>query len=487
MKNDFGRYILKGVDLPFESHIVERVTERFFTYDKPEKVCYSSDGRYMNHFCVGADPEFMFLQEGGLAPAMSFGLKSGLAFGADQNERLVELRAAPARDVVTVLASVLASLRWLYRYLGSEYRDLTWVAPAFLHGDGMGGHVHFGRKRPNREDEVKGLDGLARIMRACDLFDSDGWTRRCQGDQFHQMYGQYGDIREQKHGYEYRTLPTWLDNPRLAYLVLVLSKLVIIDPDITASWQGKTGDPNRRVSDWDLLRGLAKYYKGRDDDALLLYSMMDVPDKFQFVGGDFRLRWGLSGVTNKISRSSVIPAVIEATAEDTMDLLKYLGEGKKLEMRECAPNFKNSVPAGYEWVPTVLEYRRRPNIGDIFYDMVTHSSMPIVWDFESNVFSIHTPVGYDRAALNKLMTEGDHGEVNINGTGGSRWVVRIGHQWRKGAALAHLRKVLYSGLLPIWKVDEVTEESFGKWSKILQPVKIKKKINKYVEMLKAGV
>lgn len=474
MKNDFGRDLLKGDILPFDRATSERVTEKFFTYDQPKKLGFSPDGRRMNHFMLGADPEFMFVQKGeGPVHATHLGLKAGLAFGADQNDRLVELRAAPSRDAIKVLGSILAELRWLYRYLGESHNTYGWHANAFMAGDGMGGHVHFGRKRPNQDDEVRGLDGLARVMRAVDLFDSEGWNRRAQGDQFNQLYGQYGDIRPQKHGYEYRTLPTWLDNPRLAYLVLVLSKLVIIDPDITASWNRQ-----RAAGDWELLQGLAKYYKGRDDDALILYSMMRDPQSFRFVGGDFRLRWGLTGTTKALAPGCVIPAVIEATEDDLQDLTNLLVGDVPLSMRECAPNFKDSIPTGYQWVPAHLEYRRRPNIGDIFYDMVGHSEAEVHWDFDNRGCQVYVPHGYDATALRKI-AEG----MDIK-TAGTAFMVRIGSEWRKGAQLAQLRRVLYSGLLPLWKVDEVEDGSFKRWAETLQSVSKTKKKHKYASILR---
>lgn len=474
MKTQTGRDILKGSILPCDQDSSRAAYEKFFVYDKPSKLKYSGDGRWINHFCLGADPEFMFVHpDAGPVHATLCGLKAGLAFGADQNDRLVELRAAPYRDAVSVLASILGSLRWLYRYLGENHRTTEWHAPAFAHGDGMGGHVHFGRKRPQREDEVRGLDGLSRVMRACDLFDTAGWARRSKGDQFHQVYGAYGDIRAQKHGYEYRTLPTWLDSPRLAYLVLVLSKLVIVDPDITASWEN-----NKFVGPWQLLQGLAKYYKGRDDDALILYSMMEHPSAFQYRGGDFRPRWGLTGKTEPLPKGMVIPAVIEPTPEDITDMTPYLTGSKALTMRECAPNFRDSIPSGYKWIPSLLEYRRRPNIGDIFYDMVGHAGHPVGWDFDNHGCQIFVPSVYDARLLTKIA-----GDIQIRNNSESNFMIRIGQEWRKGEQLAHLRRVLYSGLLPLWKAESVEDSSFKRWTETVTFISKKHK-SKHLAALK---
>jgi hypothetical protein len=472
MKQQFKRDILKGSTLPLDGATAKAVTEEFFTYRKPETVNFSSAGRRMNHYMLGADPEFMFVTApeygGEVVHATHMGLRSALAFGADQNDRLVELRPAPSRSALEVLGSTLSELRWLYRYL-AEAPDASrqhWIANAFHAGDGMGGHVHFGRKRSQRADEVAGLDGLAKTMRSAGMFDTVGWNRRSQGDQFHQVYGAYGDIRIQKHGYEYRTLPTWLDNPRLGFLVLTLTKLIVLDPDITAKW-----DPTSAKESWKKMQGLAKYYMGRDDDALLLYSMMDNAASFRFQGGDFKERWGLTGKVAGLPAGFVIPGFIEATKEDTADLYTSFTEGTGLRMRETQATWKTQVPEGYSWVPLQIEYRRRPNIGDILYDLVQHSDFGWHWNFDhSRDCVIYCPPWYDSKRLNA-----ERGGIKVSHSNESRFHIRVGHDWRKGTNLAHLRKVLLSGLLPLWSVDSVKQDSHKAFSQQYRS----KKVGKY--------
>lgn len=475
MKHEFKRDMLKGTILPMEGECVTKAMADFFRYEKPAEVSYSVQGRRINHFMLGADPEFMFVIPGGNPEqATRLGLKAGLAFGADQNDRLVELRPAPSRSALEVLASTLAELRFLYRYLsGNPAASLNeWVGSAFLHGDGMGGHVHFGRKRPHQGEEVKGLDGLAKVMRAAQLFDTQGWNRRSQGDQFHQIYGAYGDTRAQKHGYEYRTLPTWLDNPRLGFLVLTLSKLVLVDPDITSMWTEQELDP------WAKLQGLAKYYKGRDDDALLLYSMMESPSGFMYRGGDFRGRWGLNGPVKALGKGFIVPGIIEATPEDISDLFKAFHADAPLTMRECAPTWKTTVPEGYRWLPRYIEYRRRPNIGDILYDLVEHENMPFQWDFDSTRSCvINVPHWFDRTELNKI-----RGDIEVQGGKSEHhFHIRVGQEWRKGALLSHLRRVLLSGALPMWTAEKVLEDSHKVFTSKIKTAKSK---SKYAQLVR---
>ena len=59
--------------------------------------------RLLNHFKLGADPEFAFLNEGKQHSAHDFGLRAGLCFGADNNGRLVELRPRASRYAVEVV------------------------------------------------------------------------------------------------------------------------------------------------------------------------------------------------------------------------------------------------------------------------------------------------------------------------------------------------------------------------------------------------
>ena len=202
---EFLRATLKGEALTVSSEREKR-WQKWSTNHTPlvSPSVFTVSGRHLNHFCVGSDPEFSFATPtGDRVEARNCGLMVGLAAGCDQNERLVELRPWPSVSVVEHVAGILTTLGWMQRVYGSTIFPFIWRAGAFFGGDGMGGHVHFGRKRPTRAEEVAALDGLARVFRVTGLFPVEEWDRRVKGDRLGQIYGAPGDFRIQRHGYEY--------------------------------------------------------------------------------------------------------------------------------------------------------------------------------------------------------------------------------------------------------------------------------------------
>jgi hypothetical protein len=231
--------------------------------------------RLVNRFMVGADPEFTFADSvtNEFVHASHFQLHVGPAFGADLAGRPVELRPAPSRFALDVVASILSELRWMALTVPATL-SYSWISRPYVSRDGIGGHVHFGRKRgrirkdedaPRYEltgqvkEEIEGLDQLTRILEASILLKED-FVKRSRDT----VYGKFGDIRPQRHGYEYRTLPTWLSSPCMAYLVLVLSKLVVYNPELI----------KRIAFNTNTIRNLLAYYKGMDDDALIAFNAL---------------------------------------------------------------------------------------------------------------------------------------------------------------------------------------------------------------------
>src|SRR3990167_7205171 len=103
IKKDFRRLLVeRGIDspahemiagLPVPPPLLQQWMSRF--YQLPDLSLLG--GRLVNHFKVGADPEFVFLSMAELArrDASAFGLAAGVAFGADNCGRIAELRPHP--------------------------------------------------------------------------------------------------------------------------------------------------------------------------------------------------------------------------------------------------------------------------------------------------------------------------------------------------------------------------------------------------------
>src|SRR5271157_3918703 len=309
-----------------EDFRLERWWKKF--HEIPESIILG--GRLVNHYMQGADPEFQLVrreeegdeEDNGLRHAELFGLKAGRAFGADNNGRLVEVRPKPSRNQLEVLGSIHDTLRWMYILLPTV-RDLSWVCGAFLNGDGLGGHVHVARKREKlQEKEVQALDGIARLIEELRLFNKSQLDRRRQGDRFGQIYGVPGDIRKQKYGYEYRTYPSWLDSPWMAYLHLVLTKLAIFDPELVNT---ATGNAKQHI------KSILRYYRGTDDDAELAVWAMERMGLPINQGGDFKGRWGLGGYGKERIEGVFVPDSIPASKGTLEELWGYFAEGKGIK------------------------------------------------------------------------------------------------------------------------------------------------------------
>lgn len=473
----FQKQMLTGnAELPpgVKENVPESVLTKWHTQfwtQTHEPPSLSGPGRLLNHFTIGSDPEFYFQDKGAREklPAFSLGLKVGLAAGCDQNERLVELRPWPSRSVVKHLAGILVALRWLYE-TAPAVRHTNWKAGAFFDADGIGGHVHFGRKGPNRAEEIDALDGLAVTFAAAGLFHLKGWTSRIMGDAHHQRYGHFSDVRLQRHGFEYRTLPSWLDSPVQAFIVLTASKLAMLDPAITKNWHLLAAEWKTRVLAIRQLTALAKYYKGRDDDAAILYhvltSRLFVPGDWQFLGTDFKNRWGIpliSDTKNFLKSNYILPSSIPPNKEDIEDISNYLLYKTKIPTRIPPDTFVHEVPRNYGWLPSLYLPNRVPGLGDLIHDMVDYEALRfnIVQrpggDIEGK-FLVPTIISSrwsdsEKKLANTLFPYEEYNKAIL-------YIPREVFKHRFSALRTYL---LDLGLFPLWRVPDVTPDSFTNW------------------------
>lgn len=429
--------------------------------------------RHLNHFCVGSDPEFMLRMGRDKMAAYSAGLKVGLAAGCDQNERLVELRPYPSVSVMEHVTGILSTLRWLRRTSGNVVNACAWRAGGFWKGDSLGGHVHFGRKRPTRTEEVAALDGLARVLKRSGLFPVFEWDRRIQGDDLNQHYGAPGDFRKQQHGYEYRSLPSWLQSPTTAFISICSSKLAVLDPSITTTWKDNKDETVNR----QLLRGLAKLFKSRDDDAYVLYHLLTCTGDNVFLvdhEGDFAPAWGLANAAAQHvveEEAFILPACICPEPEEVVEMQNHLLNGAVLEFKKYPPRFRTSIPPAYQWLPRVVNTGRRAGFGDLIHNLVKHSTSHVNLDHHNGDFisvngylpSVWSPM--EHALLKKYA-----GNTRINSENSERatgkTIISVPRHLCQAGAITGLRAILTkSGLFPLWTVDEVQEDSFAKWLK----------------------
>lgn len=419
--------------------------------------------RLINRFKIGADPEFIFVNK---VPDISYetgrryrvdaaseGLKTGLAFGADQNGRLIELRPKPSRSCLEVLASLWSELKWMGRFYPNTL-SFEWQCGAFLFGDGIGGHIHFGRKRPTRTEEVTALDKVGGLMYTLGLFPKGEWMQRQEGDERGQRYGRYGDFRPQIHGYEYRTLPSWLDSPVLAYLCMVLAKLAVYDPKLVEKW-GK--DPNH-------IKHLLGFYQGLDDDAAIALKALEVHGLPRHLGGDFKGRWGIDKL-EAVSGITVIPGSIAAASVEIGDLFDFLTKKSTLVAKSVEPTWAPlTVPEGFSTILDRTEVTRVAGMGEILTGLCDLRNLDIEVYAAGETRGLNISPGLIALLEPKweAKLKAFAPDITITPRGSGR-AIGIGDSWRNVRRIQLTKKLLTCGVFPIWKIGSITPETPKEW------------------------
>lgn len=469
-KGELGKVFPLGVRVP-ERKLVKWL-ERLDNL--PE---FSTQRRYVNRFKLGADPEFVVVDPRSSPSeliridAMNLGLSQGLAFGADNNGRLAELRPAPSRSAVRVCASIMNTLRWM-AMLKPKSAQFNWLAGAFLCGDGVGGHVHFGRKRPTRGLETNALDALSDILLALGVFPVEQVNQRRRGDRLHQLYGLPGDIRLQTHGYEYRTFPSWLASPTLAFFVLTLSKLAVHNPEMLL---GLPSTSDRTVQARRLYNFLASY-KEVDDDALLACYVLKRGFPTHW-GWDFKKAWGVGVISTKDEEFplvNVTPSIIPPTEEDVREMFGHLYGGDEISVSMPRPSWSPlTVPGGYSMLIDRSNTILQKGLGEIVWDLCGPGSLKVMVQggggpgkmalLVSPNFAL--PSNWQKLVKVPAMVSREY-EGNT---------IAIPLSWREGDKAKRVKAALLSGAFPIWKVGSVKKGDYQTWAEGVKP-KAKKNV-----------
>lgn len=448
--------------MPFGCDVPKPLLERWINRLSFVPTEFSSQRRYVNRFKIGADPEFIFVTEGERCNAQHLKLAQGLAFGMDNNGRLTEIRPYPSRSVVESVASILTTLRWL-AVLVPKTLSFEWHSGAFLFGDGLGGHVHFGRKRPGRDIEVKALDAIDDELLSLKCYPLAEVKKRRDGDQHNQHYGLPGDYRKQRHGYEYRTFPSWLDSPELAFLTMTLSKLAVQNPRLVQGFV--PSDIMRHVR---RIKNLLAYYKDVDDDARLALMMLSrkIP---VHIGKDFRSRWGLP--TSKeflagVPEVQFIPACIKPDSEDIKEVFDHLLGVKSLSFRVPKPTWSPLVPlSNYTMVlPTVETYQAK-GLGELLFDVVQSKDFTykIQNSREGTKQQFYTIPGSLAAKLPKGWEKLVDKKIRAYGGIHDTQTTIYSLQSAREASFDEARRLLLETVFPYWTIDKVKPDSWEQW------------------------
>lgn len=224
----------------------------------------------INDFLIGCDPEFVLMNEKGQivnsADSPLYWTDEG-QIGWDHNGRVQEFRPEPCKGTFALVRRIGALIR------DKKVTDLNYKLRAGGRAgtESLGGHVHFGFPASKYADDewgeqlrdltdktkqaIPALDTVTRLLEHLDILPLQESANRRKG-----TFGKFGDIRDSSGHMEYRTMASWLYDPRVAYLCLTAAKLAAADPSGAL-------EALKNASSFAGLEGWVARYKGKDTNA----------------------------------------------------------------------------------------------------------------------------------------------------------------------------------------------------------------------------
>jgi hypothetical protein len=220
-------------------------------------------GKRVNTFRIGADPEFVILNGGKIVNVQD--TLTDIEAGYDHGGYVVELRPAPAFGAYTLVKRLQKILKTNAKL--AKIKDHKWKAGAYFYDPAtraitLGGHVHID-KNPKEEEQtllVSALDRLTKYLEDLDILPKEESAKRRNSTT---GYGRFGDIRKSNDGnhIEYRSMSSWLSDPKQAFLALTGAKLAATNPQITLDCL------RPKAHSFEGLKTFFDYYKHKDVDA----------------------------------------------------------------------------------------------------------------------------------------------------------------------------------------------------------------------------
>ena len=208
----------------------------------------------LNDFLLGADPEFIVVEEGHIKqftgrPEMN------VPWGLDHSNWVIEPHPKPEFSVRKLIQNLKVSF--------NDFATVTptgkWRAGAWIHAPErtitLGGHVHVDRPSCTKAQR-DALDLFTQHLEGLDILPQTECVERRRS-----TYGHYGDIRTEHGHFEYRTMPSWLFSQRVTKLCLIGTKLIMVDPEAPRAVLGSALEPSSKK-----LQAFFERFRHKDDD-----------------------------------------------------------------------------------------------------------------------------------------------------------------------------------------------------------------------------
>lgn len=254
----------------------------------------------MNTFRVGCDPEFAAIDGRGHIVNVSTTFGHFGPIGWDHSGNIIEIRPEPAMGT-------FALTRRLQKLVGdASLQKFDKLRAGAYFEDGLtrytfGGHVHIGMAPEmtaggavsiKLRQRVDACDAATVLLEHLDILPE----KECQLRRG-TPYGKLSNIRikglptDNNYHWEYRVMPSWLHDPKVAYLCMTAVKLAAADPERALEMlKGATS-----------FKGLQAWIEScmkEDPNAVRASRLLDKGHKPLVVDptGDFRERWGRLGL-----------------------------------------------------------------------------------------------------------------------------------------------------------------------------------------------
>lgn len=258
--------------------------------------------KYLNSFRMGCDPEFVALKSAGAPVNVNTIVAQPKGpFGSDHNGRVVELHPEPSRSVYVVVRNLrelitngpLALQEYRWRAGGVYSWDYCDVDPRIA-GPGqvaMGGHIHIGLKNDTwieKTAAIQAMDQLTRLMEQLELLPSGEMLRRRTST----PYGQYGATKVSGADLhlEYRTMCSWLYDPKIAMLAMTGAKIASVFPKESLEYLKKPASRGLLQGYFDAVRVPDRDVQ-RVQEKVPLGLIVAEPDR------DLKVAWKALGLT----------------------------------------------------------------------------------------------------------------------------------------------------------------------------------------------
>jgi hypothetical protein len=191
---------------------------------------------------IGCDPEFLLMSGNSRVNVDFFKTTDHGEIGSDHGSRVGELRPKHGhpKDVAENIRNLILKLKTSvqndrYRFASSNIKMIG--GGGNVAGESIGGHIHLSGTgfcyQSFNEYKCKCKRGFSfeqthedRLILALDFFIGRRMKRVQGGKRGNNRYGQPADVRAQAWGFEYRTPPSWLSEPKLTESTLAIAYLI---------------------------------------------------------------------------------------------------------------------------------------------------------------------------------------------------------------------------------------------------------------------